>query len=174
MKRTNNELQNTTQLTKDWAPQTPLITRGEPRTPLITRGEPRTPLITRGESRTPLITRGEPRLSGRATNSCSTTAITVKQRDCQQNKRTSHIVDEQGSCVKAYDTVICIHVAFNCKFCWYYQFLTRAQWLTLAQQNLRNAYRAADQQYRNRSRTQFLWFCCYGYYIYFSGTFWTF
>jgi hypothetical protein len=50
--------------------------------------------------------------------------------------------------VEASDTVICIHVAFNCKFCWYYQFLTRAQWLTLAQQNLRNAYRAADQQYR--------------------------
>jgi hypothetical protein len=39
-----------------------------------------------------------------------------------------------------------------CKFCWYNQFLTRAQWLTLAQHNLRNAYRAADQQYRSRSR----------------------
>ena len=37
----------------------------------------------------------------------------------------------QGSCVEASETVICIHVAFNCKFCWYYQFLTRAQWLTL-------------------------------------------
>jgi hypothetical protein len=53
--------------------------------------------------------------------------------------------------VEASDTVIWKHVAFNCKFCWYYQFLTRAQWLTLAQQNLRNAYCAADQQYRSRS-----------------------
>ena len=61
-------------------------------------------------------------------------------------------MDEQGSYVKASDTVICIHVAFNCKFCWHFQFLTRAQWLTLAQQNLRNAYRAADQQYRSRRK----------------------
>jgi hypothetical protein len=28
----------------------------------------------------------------------------------------------------------------------------KAQWLMLAQQNLRNAYRAADQQYRSRRR----------------------
>ena len=74
----------------------------------------------------------------------------LEQSTIRCNSDTNHGL-LQGSCVEASDTVIWKHVAFNCKFCWYYQFLTRAQWLTLAQQNLRNAYCAADQQYRSRS-----------------------
>jgi hypothetical protein len=65
---------------------------------------------------------------------------------------TYRICNVLGKPLGTSDKRLSSHVAFNCKFCSYYQFLTRAQWLTLAQHNLRNAYRAADQQYRSRSR----------------------